>query len=250
MIKQTLSRLISLLICCSSLQYVGCSVIGFAIGASVDANSPESDSISVRQLPGLELRAKVKVIGKDVTVSGEYIGLEEIPIEEYRSSYRTWQAQERSGLFIPSLGDTIIITPVRDNGGVRQIEGQLIGFRQQFLRLKIKRSSDTAAYEGDMLISFIKDLSDGKGNMIEGKAIQAMMTANDIPLMSKMVIEQVETPAQTVRIPLDKIERIEKKVSQNAALTGFLVGAAIDVVVVAASLASLKWGTLSGLSFN
>jgi hypothetical protein len=232
MIKRSLFSLVLIPICFSSLQFYGCTVIGYAIGASADSHTPDYDSLLVRQLPSLERGTTVVVTGKDMTVGGEYLGVQEVPFEEYRARYSNWRAQLSDTSFMPSLGDTISL--VMNPGNAQTVEGQILGFDPAVILMKFKGENDTTAVEHARLVSHLQSISDKKGHTSAGKTIQAMMNENDVPLRSEMIIERVEKPADSVRISLDRIRGIQKKNSKNGALTGFLCGITIDALIVVA----------------
>jgi hypothetical protein len=222
--KQTLSTLPLMLLLWTPLHFMGCSLIGLTTGVIADANTPDHEKIQLGSIESIKQGAPLKLIMTADTISGEFMGVEDMPMNEYRARYDSLRTTN-----MPSLGDFITLTI-----GARRVEGQLIGFKPQLILLKIKGANNDTSFVGAARVDHVDKLSEKDRSLVEGKTIRKSMEAGGIPFVSSLVLK---TRNQTARIPLDKVRDIELTNSKNAALNGLLIGAAIDAgILVALSL--------------
>jgi hypothetical protein len=81
-------------------------------------------------------------------------------------------------------------------------------------------------------------LAAGDGTLLPGPRLEALVADRRIPLLSRIVLGEH-------RVPLEQVKSVEfLPRSHNGPIKGFVVGAVIDVIVVAIAIDSLNgsWG--------
>jgi len=224
------SRLLALLVVVVAAALTGCSLIGLGIGASIDRdNAGKRKPIEAWQVvavgPGTPVDVSLRDGGQ---LSGKYVGLVPVPPEQYADSFE--RSREANGsAHPPVLGSTVTVA-VKSG---KQKQGELLGFDLKSLVIREAGGKQPTAVE----LSRVVRLSDSAGGDVEGETLRRMALAGKIPYLSAMA---VDTASGRTQVPLDLVARIDVPKKSHATLTGFLVGAVIDAVLVVAAVNSLN----------
>jgi hypothetical protein len=208
----------------------GCSLIGLGVGASIDKDNagkrkPIEPSEVVAVGPGTPVDVFLRDGGQ---LSGKFMGLVPVPPEQYADSFA--RSREANGSEHPPLLGSTVTVAVKSG---KQKQGELLGFGLKSLVIRETGAEQPTAVE----LSRIVRVSDSAGDDVDGRALQRLVTEGKIPLLSAMA---VDTASGRTQIPLDLVARIDVPRKSHGKMTGFLVGAAIDAVLVIAAVNSLK----------
>jgi hypothetical protein len=209
----------------------GCSLIGLGLGAAGDASKPDyysfDPSATTALTPGKTYT--FLLVNRDSTL-GRFIRLDREPSEMYLQEYSHGKGETS----VPALSDSLLLTTIRG----RELRGSFQGF--DYPRLAALRMPDRAGLT-KVILDRVTALTDSQGRSFDLKAIITSMNNGKIPIMSNYVIEK-ET--QTIRIPLQDVVEIRQKSKKDGKLTGFLVGAVIDIGIFIAVVVSYSNSTL------
>lgn len=202
----------------------GCSLIGLGIGAAVDNIRPDN----FEELTGWEIEIikpghniLVQKINGDSLI-GKFAGLDQISFDKYSAKYSNCRDRHSGKFNLPLLGDTIIAV---DTSG-KNWEIEFMGFDAGSLLFRKKDLSEPGRV---ILTKISKIIVDGK-NEISGSTLNTMTLGHQIPSYYSLILDG------NVRrhiIPIDDIYSIGTRTSKHGARNGFIVGAAIDIIVVA-----------------
>jgi hypothetical protein len=212
------------------LQMNGCCILGFTVGAISDAKKPDSEAIPGWEVSTIKPGTKIGISLRDGTeISGKFRSLEQTSTAEYTSRYEEIRGQQPDGLILPTIGDTI--TVISKSGD--QFVGEFCGFDYEVMCIRLPRMTEPIKGNLDLVSSII----DRRGNVVEMGTIRKLTSEGEIPFLSEIVLQSEGwsywSELGEVRIPLDKIYQIQVPVKKRGALTGLLVGAAVDVIVIA-----------------
>lgn len=223
-----LSRVLALLpIAAACAAATGCSLIGLGIGAAVDSQNKD------REIPGWELTevepgAPISLLLVDGSrISGRLGGVELIPPSDYASRYAEARRALGSQTPLPALGPGARLLGVQGGSG----SGQLLGFTTRGVVFHLEGRADPIHYPYEK----VAELSDAEGVAIDGTALRSLVGAGRLPLSAQLILD---VGGQSQRIPLDRVTQatVRAKHKGHAKLVGFLIGAAVDVVVVVSVL--------------
>ncbi len=202
----------------------GCSLIGLGIGAAVDRASPDN----FEEITGWEIETinpgdniLIQKINGDL-FTGKFVGLDQISLDKYSAKYSKCRDLHSGKFNLPLLGDTIIAV---DTSG-KNWEIEFIGFDAGSLLFRKKNLSKPGRVT---LTRISKIIVDGKYE-ISGSTLNTMTLGHEIPSYYSLILNG------NVRrhiIPIDDIYSIEIRTSKHGARNGFMVGAAIDIIVIA-----------------
>ena len=180
--------LIALLILC------GCSVTGWS-----SREIPNGSNL-VRGEP-------VTIVQKDGrTITGEFQGIQETAYSEYVEQYKDATAQNINGNLLPQIGEQIKVTTslIED----KCWGGQLIGFDQKSLWVKLKGKSQADEFN----ISSLTTFSNLSGKILRRIQFRNLFLDGDIPLRTAVV---VNNGTMDIRIPVNTINRITTGYSEG-----------------------------------
>ena len=204
-------------------QLSSCSLIGLGIGAISDASKPDQATIQNHQLvaikPGticyITLRNEELLIGK-------FIGIDRVPEDEYAENYAKSRKQNRDVVFLPALGDSIILKLTTE----KNLKCNLLGFDFNYVAVQLNARTEPIRVN----LGIITTIMDSDGNLIEGETVRNLISEGRIPLMSAIVIQNLfQNENDSTRVTMDEVSQIELQVKKSGKLTGFLVGAVVDV---------------------
>jgi len=199
------------------------------MGASRDAAKPEYYTFKPSDAPALQagLTYTITLTNQDRVV-GKFIRLEREPNEEYMQAYSRFKRQ--SNLVLPSSGERVILTT---NSG-RELLGTFKGFDHPNIMVVHLQDRPRSSR---VIIDSLKIASDVHGKHFDIISILDAIGSKEAPILSNLFIEE---GVDEVRIALNDVREIHQRPQKRGKLTGFLVGAAIDVALTIAILAQFN----------
>jgi hypothetical protein len=214
------SAIDAVLIGCAILA-AGCSLAGLGIGAIHDSHQKTVN------VPGWQ----IETVGKDrdviltladgSTVPGKVKDFVAEPPEQYRTRYDSCRVKEPAPK-LPALGPGATLKA--RSGAVAH--GDLIGFDSGVVLLVEEGHTGPARVAFDV----VESLSDGQGVTLAHDEITRMASAGAIPLRTTIVLGG---EPGTRRVPLDQVHQVIVPAKRHGKLIGFVIGAAIDAVILA-----------------
>jgi hypothetical protein len=222
-----------------TIPLTGCSVIGLAIGAASDAHASKEFTRLTPLVDLSEGSPLTLITAHGDTVKGELVGLKEIP--EYDKIYRERVSGTPLGDVIPApqVHVTVVAHEKAQLFGTHQhrFQAKVLGFDPGVVRLL----PGTSRYSPVFPLSGMDSLLSDGGHSISSETLIEMIKESRVPFVSILGIRDT---LETHWIPSDEISLIIDKSSRNGAITGFLVGAAMDVCAVLAVRSAFHsmWG--------
>ncbi len=221
---------------CLSLQWMGCTVIGFTAGAIQDATRCDFDTVGVLRVKELSRGDSVFVAHIDGdTTAGVYLGTDQSVTRQYESVYRVCRQKDSSTVWLPSLNESVTLlhsSPLRGD-----IEGILVGFDPGVVCLKVDADTDRVS------VQEVSKMLCGGGRTILRDTLKAWFSSRRVPLVSALL---VNTRPGDVRIPLNEVQAMWKRNSKNSKWTALAFGAAADVLILVGLSISLSDGFMGG----
>jgi hypothetical protein len=204
--------------------FTGCSLIGLAIGAASDAGKKGGAEVSgFAELRGVEAgTGMVLITYGGERIEGDFVAVREKTIREYRDAYVAARETLKVGNQLPLPGDTIRFAYSTAPGSM--IRGKFRGVDPGVLLLWGRA--------GSYALSAIRDLRSDSAGPLDAFVLHVLTEEGRLPYCARGVM--VKRGRDTVEVPVEEIVRIERDAGGNGKLTGFLVGAVIDAVVIIA----------------
>lgn len=217
-----------LLLTIAALTFLGCSIIGFVIGSRVDASKPDKRSIPGWDVINLQMGKRITVTTRNgKMLQGTYKGSELMGNQDYQQKYQDKRSRHPEYL-LPDLNENISVVTRKDTYG-----GKFDGLIYTSLLLREEQPSKPSIRKFN--ISDIQQIKLSTGKVITGEVWQNMVLNRKVPNKAVIVIEGKTGITQ---LPLDQVETVWVKTSKNARFVGFLIGATVDALVIAAVLSS------------
>jgi hypothetical protein len=169
------------------------------------------------------------VLAGEERFAGRYDGLDGAPAAEYGPRYARGRAGVQE-LTLPNLGERVIVSPLSGS----PLPGLFAGFDTGCVVVKLDGRGGTLRFP----LRHLGSLAAEDGTLLPGPRLEALVADRRIPLLSRIVLGEH-------RVPLEQVRSVEfQRTSHKGPLTGFVVGAVIDVIVVAVAIDSLNgsWG--------
>lgn len=223
----------------------GCSVICFGLGAAVDAEGPDTITVSAWKTEEIKPGASVRVILENGTeVSGKYRGTDRISEQEYADKYAGFREQKKQELILPLLGDSIAVTVKSGSQEMRRF----MGFDYRYVTIEPEEETPTSIAgtsrilamrtEGDttsgfLLVSDIDQILDARGNVVEVESLQRLASTGQVPVYAAIAVE--DSLGERL-IPIHEIDEIVAPKKKTAKWVGLALGLGIDFVILASIL--------------
>ena len=215
----------------------GCSVIGGAIGASIDSSKPDPVVFSrTRSTDSVRIGEETTVSTlDDSTLSGECAGFRQAQAEQYQQTYQKWLDTTSSGRIMPLLWKKMTLAghssrPQPNDAGRIRFDCRVVGFDPSKILVATMKGS-----EGRPLpLALVDTLFVDEQNLLTGPTLRHIVEDELPPLLSMIGLRQGR---DTLWVPLDRVRRGYQKSSKNATQVGFLIGLGVDVCVVIVGLA-------------
>jgi hypothetical protein len=204
------------------LLLTGCSLIGMGIGAISDSGKKGGEDIA--GLEGLRtLRPNTGIVlitRSGGRIEGDYLGIGKLNRQEYDREYLASAETLKAKGQLPMPADTISFEYYEAPG--RRVRGLFRGVDPGTLVL----------WSGGYSLPAIRDLRGEGGRPLDQFALREFTEGGRLPYVSRTV--QVDRGKDTLEVPIDEIVRFEQGSGGSGMLTGFLVGAVIDAIVLIA----------------
>lgn len=213
-------------------QVIGCSLIGFGIGALIDSTSEHKADIPGWKLLTVKPGTPMEIVLSDgQRVVGTYAGTHKFTDEEYAEFYEQALTKQPEEETLPPLGDTITVIHEPEGLTEREFEGELRGFDFSAMMIRSReRASDTRlGLEG------IRKIADSRGRVFDGEFVRKLVSDGKIPFRWGIA---VVTSEEKTLVPLHEAKQIVVQGKGNAKWIGLAVGGVVDLVIVIALAAS------------
>lgn len=205
-----------------SLAWTGCSVIGLGIGTAIDSNGEDERSVPGWEILTVDPGTIVTIfLRSGNVVRGSFRGIVQVPWSEYVIKYKNAQETQNKNGALPDLGTKISVT-LRSG---EKFMGKFTGFDFD----QEPSIATEGVWYGTNKVRFFETMLDSLENEIDVFFLRALLSDGKIPYRQAI---SIETGIKT-RVPFEDVSVVHVPAKKNAALTGFLIGAALDVVVLA-----------------
>jgi len=208
--------------------FIGCSAVGMLAGS---IGSPARDGrVTARSgLDSIPLGTEVNIVRFDrKSFHGEFAGLHPLPPRMYSRAYDTLAAQSAYARMIPKLGQQVTIVTIdgADSGSFR---GVMMGE----VTYQPPAGLDTVGVP----LEEIRWIQAGDSLRLEGSVLRKLVRAGTIPgrTIALMNIDNAQ-----VFIGYETVDIVETMPKSSGALTGFLIGAAVDLTVAILIVSSMN----------
>lgn len=212
------------------LLFTGCSLIGFGIGALSDSGRKGGESVAgISELRGFE-RGKgiVLITHSGSRIEGDFLGTDELNRRDYDHLYlaaiETLAVRDR----LPFPADTISFAHYDAPG--RKVRGLFRGVNPGSIVLWQNR--------GEYSLAGMRNLAGDSARPLDLFALRALDDEGRLPYLTDGVL--VGRSHDTISVPVDDIARIEQDAGGSGKLTGFAIGAAVDVIVLIVAASSAE----------
>jgi hypothetical protein len=203
------------------LLLVGCSLIGFGIGAIEDSSSRDGGEVSITELRGMEIGSSITVFMRDSRrIEGDFLSVKEENADQYSKQYAAVLKDLGIEGHVPIPGDSVTFV-YRSAPGSKQ------------------RGKFRGVDPGTMIVNqagrrvFVSDLgelqADG-GSQPDLSAFCGLVHERKLPFLTKNVLMKVK--GDTTEVPFVDLVRVEVNEARNAKFVGLAMGAAIDAIVI------------------
>ena len=216
-----------------SLQVSSCSLIGMLIGFSVDQGVPKVRVIPPNAALEVSPGAHVAFHLKDsTTVTGLYAGVTRVPEETYARRYSSWRDSLPPGRGFPALGDSITMT--WQSGKELAARSRIFsgfGYRQVLVASALGERPDGVPFENLVAIS------GPAGASIPMEQLVTLDISGELPSATGL---RVVNGRDTSLTALDRVARVEIRTARHGVRNGFLIGLAMDALIVAIAVATYE----------
>jgi len=218
---------------------VGCTLIGAAVGASVDRHAAKVvKPMDVRDVRALEAGATIELQLKDGrSLRGRYRGLDWTLTDTRLSQYAAISGPLARELDLPAPGEAVRVT-LAGSGSTQT--GELLGYGGDFLVL----SGTDGAPPTRVLTTSMRSLADAEGRTLSRRELSERLARGEVPLVAGLRLEQ---DGASEEIPFDEVAAIGRVTTPNRGkVTGLLVGLLIDAIVIPRTLPPFCDSCISG----
>jgi len=208
----------------ATVQLSGCSLIGLTIGARSDASKPDYVRIPGWSVRSVKPGTPITVMQRDgARLHGLYDGITLVSAPAYARRYAGCQQRLQPEVALPALGDSIA---VKLTSGT-QLERRFSGF--DLREVLVTAEGKTAPSR--LPLKAVASITDRRGNVIDADKLDSLLLRGEIPAVSAIA---VKTATGRTSIPADQVQQLEVRNTKQGKLIGFLVGAAVDAIVIVA----------------
>jgi hypothetical protein len=222
--------LLMLLVLGAIFGYSGCTAIGYGIGSAIDSHKQDYDTIPGWRAAGVERGKNIALTTRNgEELKGEYLGLDTVTTSQYARWYNDNREKYQKEVPLPALGDSIIFSILKP---AREYKGEFLGFDNQCICVRL-----LGAFR-KYNMNYLERISDKNGNLIELQKLKNLSSEGKIPALSAVMVRtavMVKTNVDTIRVPTATVSQIEIPSDKNAKWIGLVIGAVVDVAIVAVS---------------
>jgi len=200
--------------------FIGCSVVGLIVGSASSPSRPGRYTVRAgldSLAPGTDVNI---VLYNKTSYQGKFAELARIPPKLYRRIYDTVTAKSSLAPLIPRLGQTVTVysTGGKDSGSFAGVSlGQVL--------LRTMDGLDTVG----VLLDDVAWIQVSDSLRLEGPRFVKHVHAGTIP---GMYVVRLGKDQDMITVGYETVDLVEILPRSSGALTGFLVGAAIDATVL------------------
>ncbi|UCC79047.1 MAG: hypothetical protein JSW64_12325 [Candidatus Zixiibacteriota bacterium] len=225
-----------------SLSLYACSLIGLGIGSAIDRHRRDSYS----DLPGWDIRTieqgtKIRLFLNDGDiVTGELLAIGNIDWSEYETKYEEYRGKVKGDIALPHIGENITAI---DTAG-KEWNIRYFGLDDKSILFKDDKQTEPRNIEFQRIERIISD----SGDTAEIDKIVDLTYKYRIPSSTTVILRELDdygrpllahyAYSKPLEVPLDQINQVQFKDKERGALTGFIVGAIVDIIVVAVILSA------------
>lgn len=213
------------LVCLGFLMLESCTIVGFTSGLVYENKYDRGEplEISGNEFVNLDGEDSITVYLKNGTsIKGLYTGKGKLSPELYNRKYRQFKHTSTLNIYLPAVGDTLIIKTV----GKRRLKKIFAGYDLQGLLLKEKHNRKPELLLYISIVSF----SGQSGKSLSGEVVAEHIKNGDIPVYTAILLESAGAKR---KIQISQISSIELPVrNSNAMGWGTLIGLGADAVFV------------------
>jgi hypothetical protein len=220
-------------------QFMGCTAIGFALGAASDARKPDYKYCSIKILSNKIKGSNIKVIKKNgQELQGKLIGLEKRDEKEYLEVYNQCRGNGDNESIFPALGRISLY--ITSTG--KQFNYQLTGI--DYDGIIVRKAGSTGCAKKSFVLLKGTELIDCEANKISIASLERLVTIGEIPVISAL---KLQTASGEINIDPGEIAMIQVPNKKNGKIKGLLHGAMIDAaILIILSLSKpfeFEWGS-------
>ncbi|HCV43331.1 MAG TPA: hypothetical protein DGH68_07590 [Bacteroidetes bacterium] len=203
------------------LLLLGCSLIGFGIGAISDSSSRDGDAVPIVELRGLKERDGIAVVLQSGRrIEGDFISVREENAGIYRERYIAAVADLRAEGCVPLLDDSITFASrnapwLKERGEFRGVDPGAMVVNQSGRRV---------------VVSDLGELKADSSADVDLFFFSALVRERKLPFLTKSVLMKVK--GDTTEVLVVDLVRVEVSEPRNAKFIGLAIGAAIDAVAI------------------
>jgi len=219
--KKLIKTSIVVLLIFSSIVLMGCSVLGLIIGSQT--------KVSPRSFPGWQImdvrpNTSVEIIKVDGSqINGVFKGTQQLPVEIYEKKYEPIRQQLKDEVLLPAINEKMEIVDIKGNRAAMEFRGfhyaGVLGFD-----LALRKTYPVSW-------RIIRGINLPGETSLDIQKIKQLVESGKIPLP---YVANVIQGRSLVEVSVDEIQTLRVYDRKNRALEGFLIGAAADVLVIAA----------------
>jgi hypothetical protein len=225
MTKNNIKTIFNLFIGCYFLsQFMGCTVIGFGLGAASDSGKTDYQCCTVKELSEKQKGSVIKVIKKNgEELQGKLIGLEKRDEKEYLEDYNQIKKRGINEDSLPALGETLILLI----SAGKEINCRLVGF--DYDGIIVTEEGSNVYSKGRFQSLKEAEIIDGEGNKIEVPGLERMIETGKIPVLSVLKIQTASGEININPVEISVILMVNKK---DGKIKGLVLGAIVDCALL------------------
>ena len=202
-----------------TLHFLGCSAIGFFVGANIDSEG-QSTMVAPSSYARLEPGTDVTVLLQDSTgITGTFGGQGRLSDEQYAARYNAWCANQRGDSAMPQIGDELFL--LRSSATTESVSGYLAGFDPECVLVRTPKGNGELNFWNPA----VENIYTIRGQAISMKGLMARMEKGQIPYLSYIRILNEGT---TQQIPDERIREFHKLKTTYWKWVGLFSGLAVD----------------------
>jgi hypothetical protein len=218
----------------TSIQLIGCTALGWWIGHDADKKAKPKPVPSL-QVASLGKGQSVELVLRDGSVvAGRFDGMEPVPDAQYRDRWKQDLQILAPATLVPGLGAARLRKKAGSEGNVT-----LLGLRPG--QLSFREAPHNSI--GTLPLESVAELGVPGGGSIDGATLSRVAQEGRLPFLDAVAVKTKDGARQLV--PLENVRSASAK-SGHGALTGALVGAAIDAVIVGLAIHEMNNMTFLG----
>jgi hypothetical protein len=215
---------------CLSVHVSGCSLIGLAGGAIIDARRPATMLVPTGKMHAFREGDSLLLVLRDTSrIAGRYAGVSRMSDEVYRERYGRIRG-ERGAAALPVPGANVTVVLSRwdlASGGQKEF----LAFVIDAIEIRDRRGEVKA-----LPIREVQEIRWDEGRARLSRAeLERLRLEGALPIAASITID---ADGGAVTVPLDDVAWVWGPTMKDAARKGFVLGLAADAIIVATAIAA------------